>query len=48
MSVDKISYIGVRDLDVAEIQILKDNNMKNYPKEEILRRGNHGNQGSKE
>jgi len=39
MTIDKISYIGVRDLDVAEIQILKDNNMKNYPKEEIVRRG---------
>ena len=39
ISLDNIAYIGVRDVDVAEIKILKDHNVKNYTKEEIIRRG---------
>lgn len=39
ISLENIAYIGVRDVDVAEIKILKENNVKNYTKEEIIRRG---------
>ena len=39
VSVENIAYIGVRDVDVEEIKILKENNMRNYTKDEIIRRG---------
>jgi len=39
VSLDNIAYIGVRDVDVDEIRILKENNVRNYTKEEIVRRG---------
>ena len=39
ISLENIAYIGVRDVDVAEIKILKEHNIKNYTKEEIIRRG---------
>ena len=39
ISLENIAYVGVRDVDVEEIKILKDHNIKNYTKDEIIRRG---------
>lgn len=39
ISLDNIAYFGVRDVDVEEIKILKENNIRNYTKGEIIRRG---------
>jgi arginase family enzyme len=37
--VGNIAYIGLRDVDVAEARVLKENNMKIYTKEELIQRG---------
>ena len=39
ISLENVAYIGVRDVDVEEIKILKEHNVKNYTKDEIIRRG---------
>lgn len=39
ISLENIAYFGVRDIDVEEIKIMKDHNIRNYTKDEIIRRG---------
>ena len=39
MSLENIAYIGLRDVDVAEKEVLKKHNVTWYTKEELVRRG---------
>ena len=39
MSLENIAYIGLRDVDVAEKEVLKKHNVTWYSKEELVRRG---------
>ena len=39
VALENIAYIGVRDVDVEEIKILKEHNVRNYTRDEIIRRG---------
>ena len=39
IGLENIAYFGVRDIDVEEIKIMKEHDIRNYTKEEIIRRG---------
>ena len=43
ITVKNITYIGVRDLDEAEVTILDEHKMKNYTNKEVVTRGNIAN-----
>ena len=39
IALENIAYFGVRDVDVEEIRVMKNSEMRNITKAEIIRRG---------
>ena len=42
ISLENIAYIGLRDVDVAEKEVLKEHKVTCYTKDELVRRGRQG------